>query len=492
MALRARLSAPRAEQEQWPWHQAKWTALSAALIFGGDRRMEAENYLAGGYGIRLAMEARKAGWTRMGDLADVWQPSRLKGIQVSPDFGTPFLAATQVFDLRPVPRKFLALEKVKQSADLFVTSGQILVTRSGSVGRATLAHAPHEKIIISDDLLRVDPRQEKLWGWLYAYLRAPQTRAMMTSAQYGHIIKHLETGHLNALPMPVLRDDLLVDYTERVKAILDMRNQAHELARAAEARFEQCFGPLVITDNGEAGFNVRASTALFSNRRRFDALPHNPVVKSIYEHLTKRASGFTKLADAGFSVWLPNRFKRVPAADGLGLLGSSDLFEINPDITKRIADGNFGDAYNAHVKAGWLLLARSGQIYGLNGSLTLATKAHEAHVVSDHIIRIAPQENASIRPGYLCVALSHPELGRPLMKSLPYGSSIPEIEVADVEQLAVVRLDASEENAIADMAEEASSLRAQADILENELAADAEAILDRFIAGDMQDVVVSP
>ena len=55
-----------------------------------------------------------------------------------------------------------------------------------------------------------------------------------------------------------------------------------------------------------------------------------------------------------------------------------------------------------------------------------------------------------------------------------------------------VGYDPSEEHAIADLAEEASALRARADILENELAADAEAILDRFIAGDMQDVVVSP
>lgn len=492
MALRARLSAPRVEQDKWPWHQAKWAALSASLIFGGDRRMEAENYLAGGYGIRLAMEARRAGWTCMGDLAQIWQPSRLKGILVSPEFGTPFLAATQVFDLRPVPRKFLALEKVKQSDNLFVSRGQILVTRSGSVGRATLAHAPHEKIIISDDLLRVEPRQKKLWGWLYAYLRAPQTRAMMSAAQYGHVIKHLETSHLNALPMPVLRDDLLEAFNERVRAVLDNRNRAHELALEAEERFERYFGPLSVRDNGELGFSVRASSALFGHRRRFDALPHNPVVKAIRTHLAKHAKGFTKLVDTGYSVWLPNRFKRVPAEDGVGLLDSSDLFEINPDITKRIADGSFGDAYNARVKAGWLLLARSGQIYGLNGTLTLATEAHESYVVSDHIIRIAPPENASIRPGYLSVALSHPELGRPIMKSLPYGSSIPEIDVADVMQLEVARLGSVEENAIADLAEKASALRAQADILENNLAADAEAIVDRFIAGDTEDVVISP
>ena len=52
-------------------------------------------------------------------MANVWQPSRLKGIQVGPDFGTPFLAATQVFDIRPVPRKWLAIDQIDDAASLF-------------------------------------------------------------------------------------------------------------------------------------------------------------------------------------------------------------------------------------------------------------------------------------------------------------------------------------------------------------------------------------
>src|SRR5690554_339193 len=111
MAIRARLSAPREETTVWPWHHAKWTAISASVLWSGDRRMEAENYLSGGYGIRLAMDARKIGRGQLGDLVRVWQPSRLKGIIVSKEYGTPFLAATQVFDLRPVPRKFLSLDR---------------------------------------------------------------------------------------------------------------------------------------------------------------------------------------------------------------------------------------------------------------------------------------------------------------------------------------------------------------------------------------------
>lgn len=207
MAQRARLSAPHSEpRQEWPWHQVKWTSLSVNPLRSGDRRMEAESYLSGGYGLRLTIENRPVGWQRFENFASVTLPYRHKGIHVSPEDGTPFLAATQIFDIRPVPRKWLAIEKWDDASDLLTKPGDILVTRSGSVGRAVLATVSLNGVLISDDLLRVAPIDQLQWGWIYAYLRSPQARAMMTGAQYGHIIKHLETSHLNALPVPILND----------------------------------------------------------------------------------------------------------------------------------------------------------------------------------------------------------------------------------------------------------------------------------------------
>src|SRR4051812_9094659 len=108
MARRAQLSPPKLQKTDWPWHEVKVASVSASLLMRNERRMEAESYLASGYGLRNLIEARKSGWDRLAKLATVLQPSRLKAIQVSPEFGVPFLAATQVFDLRPAPRKWLS------------------------------------------------------------------------------------------------------------------------------------------------------------------------------------------------------------------------------------------------------------------------------------------------------------------------------------------------------------------------------------------------
>lgn len=482
MALRARLAAPPPPPENaWPWHTVKVASIPVSALLLGDRRMEAENFLSTGYGLRTAIEGKSRGWSRLSSLARTWQPNRLKGIQVSRDYGTPFLAATQVYDVRPIPRKWLSLERTEDASNRFVSDGTILVTCSGSVGRPTLAYGPHKSTLISHDLLRVEPLNEGQRGWIYAFLHASQARAMTKGAQYGHIIKHLETSHLDAIPVPAVSDEETAHFGQRFAKILDLRNESYRLTVEAEARFEAALGEKRIADWGEQGFEIKISSGLSVGRRRLEAAFYNPGATAIKKHLKKNGKGFTSVSASGYEVWLPSRFRRIPATEGVLFVDSADLTEVNPDLTKYIADGDFGDPYRARVDEGWILMARSGQTYGIIGTCVLAGKDLEGKVISDHVMRIKPKKLAAIAPGYLVTALSHPRFGRPLIKALAYGSSIPEIEVADIESLEVVRLEPKEEDRIAELAEASARARAAADIIERDIAADAEKIIETFI-----------
>jgi hypothetical protein len=117
----------------------------------------------------------------------------------------------------------------------------------------------------------------------------------------------------------------------------------------------------------------------------------------------------------------------------------------------------------------------------------MAEEDLEGKVISDHVMRIKPTAGVKIKPGYLVTALSHPLLGRPLVKALAYGSSIPEIEVADMQGFEIVRLKESEESDIAKLAEASAKARAAADVLERQMAADAGAIIDHFMAGKLDN-----
>jgi type I restriction enzyme S subunit len=136
----------------------------------------------------------------------------------------------------------------------------------------------------------------------------------------------------------------------------------------------------------------------------------------------------------------------------------------------------FGDEFRGRVKNGWLLIPCSGQVYGIIGTASLGTDALDNQVVSNRVVRAAPKKG-SVPVGYVMTALSHPLLGRPLVKSLAFGSIV----------LEIVRLDTKEESTIAELAEASARARSAADLIERQVAADAGAIIDRFIAAKRSD-----
>lgn len=489
MAERARLSPPETSPSgPWRWHSPDWLSLPVSEMISGERRLEAENFLSSGRALRIAFKGRQTGWCPISKLAAVWKPGRTKNTLVPPNHGTPFLAATQVFDFRPIPRKWVARG---QHGTLLAKDGEIVVTCSGSVGNVTILGAPHSGALISNDLLRIVPHDRRHYGWVFGFLRSDQAKQMMTSAQYGHIIKHLEVQHLEDIPIPQVKPEIERYFLERTEAMLASRNRGHELTLQAEAYFEKCVGEINISDWGEKGYSISSGSLFGSGRRRLEGSFHNPGVTEIRRHLFSKHS-FMPLSDLGYKIWVPGRYKRVPAVNGVDYFDSADVLTVCPTSKKRFADCAFGDSYRGRVKKDWLLMPSSGQVYGIIGNAVLAGELLDGKVLSNHVIRIAPTDTASIRPGYLLTALTHPTLGRPILKSLPFGSSVPEIDTGDLTQLDIVRLSLGEETTIADLAEEAASHRTRADLIEKEMASESGKIVAEFLSGSDEDVICSP
>ena len=458
MAVRARLTAPRETRTDWPWHEVKSASLKASLFFHNDRRMEAENFLASGFAARLSIASQASGWTRLQNVARTWQPSRLKGIQVSPEFGRPFLAATQVYDLRPRPRKWLAPNRTSDYADRFVSQGTILLTRSGSVGRATLAPATIDGVMISDDLLRIETREPDWWGWIYAYLRAPTVREMMKTAQYGHIIKHLETQHLDDLPIIQLRDERRIPFGKQARQIISYRDNANRLIDKAEALYQDSIGAVPDFAIDPSGFVAKASE-MFGQSRRLEGNFYNPIARAAERAVRSGAKCVDTLGALVERVFVPGRFKHVYGDEGIPYLDSAQILEVAPDIDKRVLSLRGEKQAGYLVDKGTLLIPCSGQLHGIIGSVVLATGWHENKVLTNHILRIVPKPSPKVRMGYLQVVLGHPLLGRPRVLKGAFGSSVPELSPQDISVLTVPRLSGATEDQIADAMEQAAELR---------------------------------
>jgi hypothetical protein len=442
----------------------------------GDRRMEAESYLSSGFGVRGAIERRTSGWVRFGELARSWAPPRIKQIFVAPKHGVPYLNTSQVFDVRPSPRKWLALEKTTKAESRLAKQGTILVMASASPGRSTLVTLAHENAFISHHFMRVEPSDAKMAGWVYAFLLSPQGQAMMSGSQYASIIRHIEPHHMDTLPVPVVSDATAKDFARRLRGVLELRNNAYLFAEQADARFARALGPAE-PEQANEGFVVSAAD-LFGGRRRLEASYHTPQAAAIL----KRFGRWERLGDVTERIWWMPRFKRFFGEGGIRYLSADELFTVNPPAKKRILVDPSDKHEDFFVKRGWIVMARSGQVYGLIGAATVITPHFESAFFSDDLIRIIPRGD-QIRAGYLLVALTHRTLGRPLLIRAAYGTSIPHLDPVDVADFPVVRLSEGEESAIADLADSAATARAEADVLEREIAVNAGELVAQFIAG---------
>ena len=434
-------------------------AFPVSEMVGGDRRLEAGVYLSDGFNVGQRIRRSQLNVSLLGTLASIWQPSRLRGIQVGPESGVPFLAATQVFDIWPTPRKWLAPSKTPQLADRYVTRDCLLVTCSGTVGNVMIAYSAHADVIVSHDLLRVEIGEPSLRSYVYAFLRTRFGRAMMRGTHYGNVIKHLEVAHLAQVPVPVLDGPLLHYVHTQIAHVFAARDEAYRLDMAArrwlaEALRDQPERPR------EEGYPVSA-LLLFSGRRRLDACAHSPSSQFISRVYERNAESVERLAKTA-RAFVPGRFKRIFGENGVPYLDSEPIFKINPELTKLLTRATDIDFSSYAIQSGWLLMACSGQTYGINGQAILANGSHEGRVVTQHIMRIIPDPE-KIRSGYLQTVLSHPALGKPLVVSRAHGTSVPELAPQDIEQLPVPRLGRRLENEIADAAECASKLRMDAD-----------------------------
>jgi hypothetical protein len=337
--------------------------------------------------------------------------------------------------------------------------------------------------VISDDLVRVEVRDPANHGYVYAFLRSGYGRAMLRATKYGSIVKHLEPEHFFDVPVPCPDQPMLDELNIRVDAIFRQRDEAYTLMREAEDLYEAALGVTIPIPPDGTPYEVPAS-ATFGQSRRLDGYYYNPVARAVVVALLATGRRVVALGDPHMTtrIFGVPRFKHIYKTTGIPYLDSEDLFKVNPEISKYIPAEAKKDAAAYFVDRHTLLMACSGQIYGLNGTVVLADTWHEDKIVSNHAIRIVPSYTSDApRAGYLQTALGHPKLGRPLVLRLAFGSEVPEIAPGDVATIPIVRLDPAQEDAIADRVESASAIRSKANADEDDAVGMVEEWLRPYI-----------
>lgn len=109
-----------------------------------------------------------------------------------------FIGSSEMLDCYPHPVKFM--EDSDRTKDLHVKYGDILISRSGTIGNLTFVGKTLEKLLVSEHAIRLECREFP--GYVYAFLKSKTGQLLVGSNIYGAVIQEIEPEHLALIPIP--------------------------------------------------------------------------------------------------------------------------------------------------------------------------------------------------------------------------------------------------------------------------------------------------
>ena len=406
-------------------------------------------------------------------IADAFYLGRFRRVYVAEKEGVPFLLPSQMTEIYPKASKFVAPRQILEFENTRVQRGQVLLTRSGTIGNVSYVSRTLENQSVSDDVIRI--RAIEYPGYIYAYLRSRIGRLLVSTNNYGAVVKHIEPKHLNNIPIPNPPAILKLEIHNLVEESFRLRDESNELMDEAQVQLKEALQLPAVDDLQEQAvqFNNTAGVLNYSVPlrdlcNRLDGSYHVPIVHVIERHLDKTAKEIVTVGDSRISqaVLLPGRFKRVYVQEGNGVVffTGKDISELDPSDKKYLSFSQHNEKIKLDLtlREGMILVTCSGNI----GNIAFVPKHWHGWAMTHDIIRIIPADNKI--SGYLYAWLSSP-YARQLINRFTYGAVVGHIEKNHILSVSVPLLvDKNMENQINEMVLEANRKRTKAYELEQE------------------------
>ncbi len=125
---------------------------------------------------------------------------------------SPYLTANAALEMRRLSIKWIdesrATKTQRAAIDgLKVKEGDILISRSGTIGKVTYAtKALSSGYIVSDDLVRVRVKDPSLRAYLLVFFTSKTAQSLMLRDEYGSVQQHLQPRHIQEMIVPVPED----------------------------------------------------------------------------------------------------------------------------------------------------------------------------------------------------------------------------------------------------------------------------------------------
>lgn len=412
--------------------------IKSRWVFEGEKRLDASFYATDVIASKVLMTKLAENGIQLDRIEDlsekIFWPGRFKRRYVSKKEGEPFLMPSEVIMFLPKPKKFIA----DYPKEVSIKENWILITRSGSVGRCLITSKPLKRYVLSDDLIRIVPKDETNVGYLYAYLNTWIGQAFLIKDQYGSTVKHIEPHHVANILIPRI-PELEEEINQKILEAHRLREEAQELLLKAEEMLYSELGLPEISEEdveylgGEEGkivksFEIKASEL----NLRLDASYHLPIIRQIEKNLGEINMDVQLLGNK-ISIFIPPRFKRPYVKkyeDGVRYIRPSDLPLIKYFESRYLAR-RFKNCDLYRLREGEILVVTDGTI----GWASIVTPLIAGWYGSNNFARIVPTED--LDRGYLLAYLLSP-YGQYQLKREIFGGVIDHLTEDHIRQIKIL------------------------------------------------------
>ena len=421
----------------------KWTTVNLQEVFETSYRLEAGVYGIEGRQIRRDLELCQWDIVCLGDefIEDTFYLSRFKRIYVEEKNGVPFILPSQMTEVSPKASKFISPTTDIDIESTRVERGQVLLTRSGTIGVVSYVSKTLENQSLSDDVIRIKATEYP--GYIYTYLKSRVGRTLVETNNYGAVIKHIEPGHLNAIPIPNPLPILKQEIHDLIEESFKLRDESNELLDAAQVLLKEALElpSIEVLHEQAKQFDetvdvLNYSVPLSEIHSRLDGSYYVPIVDVIEQHIARTAEEIVKIGDSRISqsIILPGRFKRIYVEEGNGAVffGGKQLYELDPSNKKYLSLKHHADRIKDELTLGknMTLITCSGTI----AKVTIVPQHWEGWTANQHIIRVVTANDEIA--GYLYAWLSS-AYAYSLITRYTYGAVVDEINDVQVSEVVI-------------------------------------------------------
>ena len=432
------------------YHPVKWCVVSTDEVIARGKRLDASAFNVEARNAKAAIDDGKYPLTTIcGDdgLATAFVGKRFKRIWVEKS-DYPIYQPSEITKVSPSPDGWLSAKTQTDLDSLRVHKGQILLTCSGTIGKAAFVSDTLDGKIFSHDLLRIDCKRQDDAGYVYAYLKSSVGNKMLLTNSYGAVITHVEPEHLNSIPIPDAPEEIKRKITDLVVRSYELRDESNAFIDKATTMIMEALKLPPIekigkTDATSASLTegVRLPRALtFSVSSddlagRLDASYHVPIVKAVTDHLRRHAAEVATVADSRISkdVVLPGRFKRIYVEEGYGtpFFSGRSIGELDPSDKKYLSFARHEKRIQTQlmIHEDMILVTCSGSV----GDVAFVPRHWDGWTMTHDIIRIVPKDGLS---GFMYVWLQS-QWAKSLIAAKAYGAVVQHIDMEHISSIPV-------------------------------------------------------